>query len=187
MSRPYRISVTESLRRVVRSEDSVSSNLQLLPILEADELAELLAAELQSQGFRKEGQVWKRQQGPNEVTVDPATGEVTVTVVARKELNLEAKKTGDTFDRTAREQLKEQLRDSLASELNREADQEQDRLDVQVAEQMEGVLRELQPELDRIVNRATAAALKIKAGRMGAVKEISENDEDGSLTIVVEV
>ena len=37
------------------------------------------------------------------------------------------------------------------------------------------------------MNRVTAEALKIKAAPMGQIKEITEDEEAGSLTIVVEV
>ena len=47
MSRAYRIRVQESLRRVVTAEDHVSTQLELLELLPAEQMADLLAAELE--------------------------------------------------------------------------------------------------------------------------------------------
>jgi hypothetical protein len=41
--------------------------------------------------------------------------------------------------------------------------------------------------LDQVVNRVTAEALKRKAAQMGRIKEMTEDPQAGSLTIVVEV
>ena len=50
-----------------------------------------------------------------------------------------------------------------------------------------GQIRPLRAELDKAVNRATAEALKQKAAKIGQIKEMTEDPESGSLTIVVEV
>ena len=42
MSRSYRLKVRETLRKVIRAEDHVSSQLELLEILPCDQMAELL-------------------------------------------------------------------------------------------------------------------------------------------------
>jgi hypothetical protein len=49
------------------------------------------------------------------------------------------------------------------------------------------VLAGLRQELDEAVNRATGEALKQKAGQLGQIKEMTEDPQTGSLTIVVEV
>ena len=51
MSRAYRLRVRETLRRVIRASDHVSSQLELLEILPAEQMAELLAKELVGQGY----------------------------------------------------------------------------------------------------------------------------------------
>ena len=45
----------------------------------------------------------------------------------------------------------------------------------------------MRKELDQVVNRVTAEALKKKAAQMGRIKEVSEDKASGSLKIVVEV
>jgi len=54
MSRAYRISVRESLRRVLRAHDRVSTQLELLEILSPEEMAELLSLELEKGGFERQ-------------------------------------------------------------------------------------------------------------------------------------
>src|SRR5215472_9467142 len=56
MSRAYRIRVRESLTRIVRAQDQVSTQLELLEVLPREEMADMLARELESRGFRREGQ-----------------------------------------------------------------------------------------------------------------------------------
>ena len=51
----------------------------------------------------------------------------------------------------------------------------------------EAQLGDIRAELDRAVNRATAEALKQKAAQIGQIKQITDDEEAGSLTIVVEV
>jgi FtsH ternary system domain X5 len=56
-----------------------------------------------------------------------------------------------------------------------------------VTDRLERELGDLRRELDEIVNRVTAEALKRKAASMGSIKQLTEDPEVGSLTIVVEV
>ena len=56
-----------------------------------------------------------------------------------------------------------------------------------ITEELEAELANLRGELDNAVNRATAQALKQKAAQIGQIKDMTEDPESGSLTIVVEV
>ena len=56
-----------------------------------------------------------------------------------------------------------------------------------MTDQLEAQLGDLRQELDQAVNRVTAEALKRKAAQLGQIKEITEDPQAGSLTIVVEV
>ena len=57
----------------------------------------------------------------------------------------------------------------------------------QVTDRLERKLGDVREELDQVVNRVTATALKHKAAQLGQIKEITEDAQSGSLTIVVEV
>ena len=56
-----------------------------------------------------------------------------------------------------------------------------------MTDRLEKQLGDLRQELDQAVNRVTAESLKEKARRMGQIKEMTEDPQTGSLTIVVEV
>ena len=55
MSRSYRISVRECVSKVIRAEDRVSTNLEILEVLPPEQMAGLLSDELERRGFRREG------------------------------------------------------------------------------------------------------------------------------------
>ena len=55
MSRAYRVSVRESRNRTLRAEDHVSTQLEILEVLPPEQMAALLADELERCGFQREG------------------------------------------------------------------------------------------------------------------------------------
>ncbi len=56
-----------------------------------------------------------------------------------------------------------------------------------MTDKLEARLGDVRKEMDEVVNRVTAEALKRKAASMGQIKEMTEDPQAGSLTIVVEV
>lgn len=194
MSRAYQIELKECVEKVIRAEDRVSTALEILEILPPEAMADLLRAELLERGYvdRGDGALKKgsETQPGVEIAVDPATGEVTVSLSESRRETIEAtaKGWGDTDHRVesekrAREQLGKELRGKLE-----EAEERQTRaLQRDVSDRLEGALADVRRELDRVVNRVTAEALKRKAASLGTIKEMSEDPEAGSLTIVLEV
>jgi len=189
MSRAYRIKISESLRKVVRASDHVSSQLEVLQILPEEEMSELIAAELEKQGFEREGDVAVRSDQGVKISVNLKTAEVKVESEAEKEVDLSTTREGVAYDDEGpgAEQVRERLRKQAQEGLERNAQQQQDAMQKQVTDQLEGALADLRRELDQAVNRATAEALKVKAKRLGNIKSMSEDQASGSLTIVVEV
>lgn len=188
MSRQYRVRVRETMRRVIKAEDHVRSQLELLEVLPAREMAELLAEELARRGFERQNDVLVRTQDDVEVTVELATGAVTVRATSEKSVALEAEKTGYAYDedgssREAKKRLGEQLRASLEKEAQTQAK----KLQTELTDRLEARLGDVGAELDQAVNRATAEALKRKASQMGRVKQMADDPQTGSLTIVVEL
>jgi FtsH ternary system domain X5 len=189
MSRAYRIKVRESLRRVIRAHDRVSTQLELLEVLPPEQMAQMLTEELKRRGFQeKSGALVRKQQGVT-VTVDPKSGTVTVEAEESREAALEGEKDGRAYDdlgpnaRTVRKQLHEQLR----QDLEKQAQQKASELQSQVTDHLERELGDVRRELDQAANRVTAEALKQKAAQLGQIKEMTEDPQTGSLTIVVEV
>jgi hypothetical protein len=189
MSRAYRIRVRESLKRVVCAEDKVSTQLEMLEVLPCEQMAELLRRELESRGFRQEGAEMVRRREGVTVTVDPSTGTVTVRAELSENLELETEKETRAYTDVgpSAQKTKKVLRDEARQDLEKQAHKRQSGLQGQATDQLEAQLGDLRAELDQVVNRVTAEALKQKAAQLGQIKEMTEDPQSGSLTIVLEV
>lgn len=189
MSRSYRIRVSESVDRTLRAEDRVSTQLEILEVLPPEQMAGLLADELKGRGFGQEGGLLVRKEDGVRIAVDPATGTVTVIAEASEDVRVGGEKEGRAWDDTRpnSKQVREQIRTDLRKELEQKADERQAELQGKVTDRLEAKLCDLQQELDQAVNSATAEALKVKAAQLGQIKELTEDKQTGSLTIVVEV
>ena len=189
MSRSYRIAIREHLRRVLRASDRVSAQLEILEVLPPERMAGLLAEELERRGFREEGGNVVRDQDGVTVTVDPRTGVVTVTAEGNREIELQKDKEGRAYDDAGpgAASVREQLREQAKRELEKAAGSETARLQSEVTDRLERQLAGVRRELDDAVNRVTGEALKEKARSLGEIKEMTEDPQTGSLTIVVEV
>ncbi|HZT79328.1 MAG TPA: hypothetical protein VFA26_03850 [Gemmataceae bacterium] len=189
MSRAYRIRVRESLSKVVKAHDRISTQLEVLEILPREQMAELLGRELEQRGYeRKDGTATRKVNGVT-VSIELETGTVTVQVEASQEVAIEGQKEGRAYDDMGphAKQVERGLREELKKDLEKQADQRRERLQSEVTDRLEGQLADLRQELSQAVNRATAEALKQKARQMGRIKEMTEDERTGSLTIVVEV
>jgi hypothetical protein len=189
MSRAYRIRVRESLKRVVRARDKVSTQLELLEVLPAGQMAELLAQELERRGFRRKGNQLVREQGGIAVSVDPESAAITVQTAAAKQVSVKGEREAWAFeeDRPPEADVRKELRKQLQQDLERQAKAHEAGLQTEVTAKLEASLGDLRRELDHTVNRVTAEALKQKAAQLGRIKELAEDPEAGSLTIVLEV
>jgi len=191
MSRAYRIRqkvrVREQMDHEVSSSDDICSQLEIIEVLPPEDMGKLLAAELAKRGFESQddGTMVRTREGVT-ATVDPQTGAVNVRVETREKVRLEGAKedTITTVPGGDVRGVEGQLRQQLREEMSKQADEQHQR---QVTGKLEQAAAELGRELDDAVNRATAEALKQKAAQMGQIKDISENPEEGSLTIKVEV
>ncbi|MFP2907823.1 hypothetical protein ACLESD_22800 [Pyxidicoccus sp. 3LFB2] len=188
MSRAYRVSVSESLNRVVQAEDGICSKLELLPLLSREELAGLLAEELASRGFTRDGDVALRTESDGvRIAVDVTTGDVSVTLADQAQVELTAKGEVAVANPGQLPEAEVQARQKARARLEDEAQDASERLREQVTRRLEGRLRDLKSELDTVSNKVTAEALKVRARQLGTVEEIHEDAATGSLTIKVRV
>lgn len=190
MSRAYRIRVQESLRRVITAEDHVSTQLELLELLPADQMADLLAAELERGGFEKKGDNLARQNKDVIIEIDPKNANVTVRAQSSTEVEVKGERAA-ILDREAgrgqNKKTEEATRAELRKDLTKKVDDKKAALEAEVTKKLQGSLADLRRELDQVINRVTAEALKKKAAQMGRITELSEDKANGSLTIVLEV
>lgn len=188
MSRAYRISVRECLNRVIKAEDHVSTQLEVLEVLPPEQMAELLAAELEKLGFERDGNLLVRTRDNVKVTVDIESGTVTVHAEGDVEVTLETERTGYAADQAGENARrgKEQLRKEAQKDLEGKAEKERGKLQSKITDQLEKQLGDIKKELNQVVNRVTAEALKQKAATLGQIKELTE-EPGGNMTIVLEV
>ena len=189
MSRAYRIKVSELLHRVIRAGDHVSTQLELLEILPPEQMAGLLEQELASLGFERRGELLVRENQGVVVEVDPQTGTLTARIEAGQQVSLEREGEVSVYDFGSEltKNVKETTREQLRQEMEQEAQAEEQKLQKELTDRLEAELVDLRAELDQAVNRVTALALKQKAAQIGQIKELTEDRESGSLTIVLEV
>ncbi len=190
MSRAYRVAVRESQNRVIKAEDHVSTTLEILGVLPPEAMADLLAEELARRGFERQGEEMVRRQGPDvSVHVNVQTGVVTVRASAQEETQIEVQREGRAFDDEGPNaaKVRQELKKQAQQDIEHKAGEKQSKLQGQVTDRLEGELNGLRQELDEVVNRVTAEALKRKAAQLGQIKEMTEDPQAGSLTIVVEV
>jgi len=191
MSRAYRIRVKESLARDVRAEDSIQTQLELLEVLPPEDMGELLAQELERRGFERQedGSLVRKEEDGVTVTVEPCTGTVTIQAETADRVEVEGTREGYGYDDVGpgRKSIEERLSRELKGDLEKRVDQQAEKLQKVATGKLEKELADIKPEMDDVVSRVTATALKEKAAQMGQIKEISENPEEGSLTIKVEV
>jgi hypothetical protein len=189
MSRAYRIRVSESLSRSLAAEDEICSHLELLEVLPPEQMTELLREELKQRGFLEKDGLLRRTDDGVTIEIDPACGEVVLSSAAERELEIEGEREGLAYDDfgPAERSVKKALKKQLQSDLQKQADREQGKLQSEATKRLEGHLADVQKELNQAVNRVTAEALKRKAAQLGAIKEMTEDPQTGSLTIKVEV
>ena len=190
MSRAYRVKVRETARHVIRAEDHVGTTLELLEVLPREAMAELLRQELLGRGFEADGDALVRRGDTSTIEVCPATGEVTVRAEHAEEVEVSAQREGyaDTdWGAHGKAKAEAGLREQIRDDLKTQAEAKTRQLQGTVTDRLESELAGLRAELDRVVNRVTAEALKRKAAQLGQIKELTEDPEAGSLTIVLEV
>lgn len=189
MSRSYRISVRECVNRVIKAEDKISTTLEILEVLPPEQMSGLLADQLEKEGYRREGNLLVKEEDGVVISVDAESGEVTISSQASESTKVEGERVGRAYDDVGPHagQVRENLRQELQRDLEKKVGDKTQELQGKVTDKLEGKLGDLRQELDKVVNRVTAEALKRKAASMGQVKEITEDEQTGSLTIVVEV
>ncbi len=189
MSRSYRVSVRECVNKVIKAEDRVSTELEILEILPPEQMAGLLADELEKGGYRREGNLLVKEEDGVVVSIDTEKGTVTISAEASETAKVEGERQGRAYDDIGphASQVREGLRQEVKRDLEEKVKEKAGALQSKVTDKLEAQLGDLRQELDKVVNKVTAEALKRKAASLGQIKEMTEDPQSGSLTIVVEV
>ncbi len=186
MSRAIQIRVSESVTRTVHVEDGVQAPLEMLPILAPDRMGELLAAELEAQGFVRDGDTATRSDPDGVViSVDLRSATVTVRIGAITSVEEAIDRRADV-DTDHQKQSEARLRDEVGRELEERVAARTEALRREITGRLEKKLGDLRKELDGAVGRATVAALTERAGALGNIQSVVE-DEAGNVTIRVKL
>lgn len=178
--------MSESVVRTVHVEDGVQSPLEMLPVLAKDRMAELLAAELEKQGFKRDGKTASRKDPDGiEITVDLENATVTVKLGADAKLAEEIELQARVGEESAK-RAEENLRDDAIRELDARLQERTEALRREVTAKLEKKLGDIRKELDDAVGKATVAALTERAGQLGRIEEVAA-DEAGNVTIRVKL
>jgi hypothetical protein len=183
-SRPYKVGIDAPVKGVtLTATDEVEGKIELPALLPPERMAALLAAELGRRHFSPDPATGEMERERNGVkmTVDPATGGVTVSAE-------------ESEDRPPPPQVPESPCGCRMAALLAAAraegqgrDGQQGRLQERVTDRLAGQLPKIGCELEGISYVVTAEALKEKAAQLGAVKQIDEDPKAGTVTIVVAV
>jgi plasmid maintenance system killer protein len=187
MSRAYRIAVEESLTRIIKAHDGVKSKVDMLPVLGKEDMNNILAQELEKDGFDREGDVCKKEEDGIVVTVDLGAREVEIK--ASKECEVEVKKTANAMvdrDHADIKKEEEKIKNKLCQELEKDVDKAQEQLQKEITDRLEKQVHQQLDKINAAATRATGSALKVKAAQMGEIKEISEGS-NGQISIKVKV
>jgi hypothetical protein len=189
MSRSFRIAVRESVNKVIKAEDKVSTKLEILEVLPPEQMAGLLADELAKRGYERDGDKMVREEDGVVISVDVNTGTVTVSAEQSETTKVEGERAGRAYDDVGphASQVRDTLRKELQRDLEKKVEEKTSQLQGKITDKLEGKLSDLRQELDQAVNRVTAEALKRKAASLGEIKQVTEDPQSGSMTIVVEV
>lgn len=186
MSRAIQVRVSESVVRTVHVEDGVQSPIEMLPILAAGRMAELLATELAALGFVRDGKIARRSDPDGiEVIVDLEAATITVRLAADSKVAEQVELQGGAYA-GSEARTEDKLREQAIDELDRRLAERTEALRKQVTKQLEAKLGELKAELDGAIGRATVAALTERAGQLGTIEEVAA-DEAGNVTIKVKL
>jgi hypothetical protein len=183
----YRIVVSDSVTKIVHVGDAVASDLEILPILAPERMREILAAELEKQGFSRKGDAAAREeQGGVIVSVDLASGRVSARVATEEEVVMAGER-ATVAEKPEDEGAAQQAKEKLRAQLEGKVERREAELQAEATRRLEARLRDLREEMDAVVTRVTIAALKERAGQLGEIEEIHEDAATGELTIRVKV
>ncbi|MDF1667669.1 MAG: hypothetical protein P1V97_38385 [Planctomycetota bacterium] len=192
MSYPYRVRVSKTVETDVCADDKVTNKLNIDPILDERQMAELLKEALGKRGYKEndDGKWVKDTETGEHQEVDLETMEVTTTVTAEEKITKEKtlEVVGDAYARADRETQKEKHRQEAEDRLEKtlkitddEKDAKKEELIRQIGEQLSESSDARREELLGIVAEVQGEALKEKAKGLGTVMSIEEStSDDGS-------
>jgi len=196
MSYAYRIDLKESQIVSVEGKDTFTTCIELVDVLPAQAMRELLEQKLAEAGFRPEADHMVKVDGHTSVTVNLSTREVEVSALRGGERQVEvtvSHRGEDHAPVSAEERLQRQelLRQQLDQKLQTQTKIAETLMEKSLREEATAALREAIPrlaaELGCVSHAVQAAALETKARSMGTVERVEHDPDSQSMTIVIKL
>jgi len=196
MSQMYRLEIKESVRATRRLRDRVVCDLALTPLLDPQEMLDLLRQELVADGFVDEGGRCSRVEadagegaGEVRVAVDLEARSVEITlerdVTITTEVTLQER--GDADREPNRDRARERLRAASQDLIEREVNEALRAPQEALTAELEGRLDAHRRALNGPLQRVYAEALKRKARQMGDVVEQRESTQGGVYELLIKI
>lgn len=190
MSRAYWVKLSSSVVETIEASDKATHRIELEAVVPESEMESILEGALAEAGWEKgdDGRTWRRQVGDVQLTWKLDDNVVEASVEGSHEVSRDVNVEGQAYSedaarRNAQRQLEEReqaARDAIAGE----AEQLQKKLTRQLGDNEQERVR----EINTVLQKAYAEALKRKAKRLGNVTSVQEgtsNQGEYQLTITI--
>ncbi len=171
MSRAYRVK-WQTASRVVRSEDQVKLDVDLLGILPPEEMHELLAGALTEEGWKKKGDgTLAKTMGAAEATLSEDGKTISLNLKQKKKVTATA-----------------QTKSTAESEAARRSQAAQAGLDEERTRALSQAEADLRDGLSAVVQRTYREALERRARMLGEIESIQEGTTtDGDVEVTIKI
>lgn len=191
MSRAYWVKLASSVSTTIDASDKAIHKIDLEAVVPAGEMGELLERALEQSGWTRSEdngrEFSKTMQDGVELTWNLDTHTVEAAATEQRQVVREVEVQGRGYDQNiARSDAERQLakREKAAQQ---EASIEEERLQRELTDRLGANEKDRVRELNEVLQKTYAEAVKRKAGRLGNVTSVSESQQDGEyqLTIVI--
>lgn len=193
MSQTYKVRIKKTYRETARIGREWRQKIDMLLLLPADQMGNLLAIELEKDGWKKQSDgKLSSSRDQFELEFDPVTQQLKIVYEQEKAVELKVDRELNVYDVSDDSQRAWQKGESL---IHDEANQELSKLVTDKSKELLSDLNasedDLLNEIDEIfrskVEKAHIEALKQKAKSLGEIQSVSENSEAGEVVIRVRV
>jgi hypothetical protein len=191
MSRAYWVKLASSVSTTVKADDRAIHKIELDAVVPEGEMSELLEGALGASGWERSSEhprrFTKESSEGVELTWDLDAGTVEASAEASRQVVRDVEVQGRGYSQdVAQVEAERQLATRERAALE-EAKIEEERLQRQVTEQLGANEQDRVREINEVLQKTYAEAIKRKAQRLGTVTSVHESQQGGdySLTIVI--
>jgi len=191
MSRAYWVKLASSVSTTIDASDKAIHKIDIEAVVPQGEMGELLEHALEQSGWTRSEdngrEFHKTMEDGVELTWNLDTNTVEAAATEQRQVVREVEVQGRGYDQNiARSDAERQLakREKAAQQ---EASIEEERLQREITDRLGSNEKDRVREINEVLQKTYAEAVKRKAGRLGNVTSVSESTQDGEyqLTIVI--